>query len=133
MSPAANPCGSCPYRRDVPSGVWEAEEYAKLPAYDRDTGEQPHGVFLCHRQDGRICAGWAGCHDMGRALAVRLGSATGRLSDDVIADLLDFETSTPLFHSGTEAADHGLRDVEDPDADARRVIDKLQRGGVHAA
>ena len=22
LAPAANPCGSCPYRRDVPSGVF---------------------------------------------------------------------------------------------------------------
>jgi hypothetical protein len=42
----------------VPSGAWVAEEYAKLPAYDRPTGEQPAGLFLCHQQDGRACAGW---------------------------------------------------------------------------
>lgn len=46
--PAPQPCASCPYRRDVPSGIWAAEEYAKLPAYDADTPFQPPHLFLCH-------------------------------------------------------------------------------------
>ena len=29
------PCASCPYRCDVPSGVWHPDEYAKLEVYDR--------------------------------------------------------------------------------------------------
>lgn len=37
---APKPCASCPYRRDVPEGVWHPEEYSKLRAYDGSTGEQ---------------------------------------------------------------------------------------------
>jgi hypothetical protein len=32
--PAPKPCESCPYRKDVPSGVWSEGEYRKLPQYD---------------------------------------------------------------------------------------------------
>nr|WP_280343300.1 DUF6283 family protein [Nocardia neocaledoniensis] len=31
--PAPRPCVSCPYRRDVPSGVWDFGEYEKLRGY----------------------------------------------------------------------------------------------------
>lgn len=119
--PAPYPCGSCPYRLDVPSGIWSEEEYEKLPPYDREESfDQPFGLFMCHQQDGRVCAGWAGCHDMEEAIAVRF------LGDiEVIEALLDYETSTPLFASGQEAADHGLRRVQDPDMKARKVMDKL--------
>ena len=45
--PAKSPCGSCPYRQDVPSGVWAASEYEKLPAYDApETFMQPPGLFI---------------------------------------------------------------------------------------
>lgn len=125
--PAAIPCSSCPYRRDVPSGVWKAVEYEKLLAYDRPTGEQPIGIFHCHRQDGRVCAGWAGCHDMDHALAIRLGAADGRLDEETLVAILDYETSIPLWESGEAAAAHGMEEVQDPGPEARRVIDKLTR------
>lgn len=32
LKPPKVPCGTCPYRRDVPAGIWHGEEYAKLPA-----------------------------------------------------------------------------------------------------
>lgn len=125
IPPAANPCGSCPYRQDVPSGVWKADEYAKLPPYDGYTGDQPLGVFHCHQQDGRVCAGWAGCHDMENTLAIRFAAAEGRLDTETIEAIFDYQTSVPLWASGTEAAEHGMADVEWPDDDARRVIDNL--------
>lgn len=122
--PAKTPCGSCPYRRDVPSGVWAAEEYEKLPPYDRETGEQPPAVFHCHRQDGRVCAGWAGCHDMEESLGARLAASMGWIEGDA---LLGYETSTPLWDSGAEAAEHGLREIGSPSPEAQRVIGKLTR------
>lgn len=65
--PAPKPCASCPYRRDVPSGVWHPDEYTKLRRYDEDTSQQPAGLFICHQTDAendarRVCAGWVGCH-----------------------------------------------------------------------
>lgn len=41
------PCSSCPYRRDVPSGVWHREEYEKLLQYDDSTEILP--AFMCHQ------------------------------------------------------------------------------------
>lgn len=123
--PAPNPCGSCPYRRDVPSGVWDPDEYRKLPAYDRETGDQPPNVFLCHQQDGRACAGWCGVHDMNDSLGLRLAQAMGMVEDP--EPFFRYETSTPLFKTGAEAARHGLAEVEDPGDPARATIDKLER------
>lgn len=31
------PCSACPYRVDVPAGVWAREEYDKLDPYDLPT------------------------------------------------------------------------------------------------
>lgn len=123
--PAPNPCGSCPYRTDVPSGIWHASEYAKLPAYDADTPHQPPGVFLCHQVDGHICAGWAACHDMTNSLAVRLAASSGRLSPDDVDTLMDYTTPVPVFSTGQAAAEHGLTDHDHPSPAAERAIDKI--------
>jgi hypothetical protein len=121
------PCGSCPYRCDVPSGIWHPDEYAKLPRFDAPTQEQPTAVFLCHQQDGRVCAGWAGCHDMAASLGVRIACATGALSGDDVDAVLDFVAPVPLFGSGTEAAAHGLAELEAPGVAARRVMGKVMQ------
>jgi Family of unknown function (DUF6283) len=121
------PCGSCPYRRDVPSGVWAEDEYAKLPPYDLSTPEQPTGLFMCHQQDGRVCSGWAGTHDMDENLALRFAAASGSISPDDYRAILEYESPVPLFASGAEAAEHGLAEVETPGSAAVRTIQKLER------
>jgi hypothetical protein len=132
-APAARACGSCPYRRDVPAGLWAAEEYAKLPRYDAETGRQPLGVFRCHQGDGRVCAGWAGCHDTENLLALRIAAARGVLSPQVLAAVLAYRSPVPLFATGAQAAAHGLSGVSAPDARARRVADRLvRRHGIDA-
>jgi hypothetical protein len=128
--PAKNPCGTCPYRQDVPSGVWAAPEYAKLPEYDKPTGEQPMGLFHCHQQDGRLCAGWVAVHDMDHALAIRMAQSMHWLSPDVIDAVLDYDTDVPLWASGQEAAEHGLAEIEEISWEARRKIDRLLQKGV---
>lgn len=125
--PAPRPCESCPYRRDVPSGVWAAAEYEKLPAYDRETPYQPQGVFLCHQHDGRVCAGWAGCHDGYQLLALRLAAAAGAMTDEDIAATIDYISPVPLFSSGAAAAAHGAAEIAAPSVDARRVMAKVSR------
>ena len=54
-------CASCPYRKDVPSGIWEQSEYDKLPKYDGETWEQAGALFMCHLRDGCLCGGWLAC------------------------------------------------------------------------
>ena len=126
--PAKNPCGSCPYRKDVPSGVWVAEEYDKLPPYDNeDMSQQPAGIFLCHQQDGHICAGWAGCHNMENNLALRLAVITGTLSGEEADATYDYVSPVPLWSSGREAFEHGIGAVDNPDDKARRLIQNLTR------
>jgi hypothetical protein len=123
--PARNPCGSCPYRRDVPSGVWDPEEYDKLPRYDGPTHDQPPGMFMCHQQNGRLCSGWVGCHDMEESMAIRMGIISGQLDPDDLDEIIDYQTSVPLFGSGAEAAAHGMDEVYTPSPEAGKIIDKL--------
>ncbi len=120
--PAKTPCKSCPYRRDVPAGVWDASEYEKLPGYDGETFEQIEGgmaLFFCHQQDGHLCAGWVGCHDPQELLALRL--------HPVDPSTFSYRSPLPLFASGTEAAAHGMSGIEEPDSRARAVIARLTR------
>lgn len=127
LVPAPNPCRSCPYRKDVPSGVWAAEEYEKLPEYDRETAEQPISAFLCHQQDGRLCAGWVAVHDMENSLGLRLITSLSGTTQEEYDAIRDYSTSVALFESGAEAAEHGLRDLETPGERAQREIKKLYR------
>lgn len=120
------PCGSCPYRRDVPSGIWAPHEYDKLVAYDRPTMEQPGAVFLCHQRDGCICGGWLACHPKrgpSGLLALRLSAMKGELDLGV----LDYTTDVALFASGEEARRHGRRRITNPGTKARKMVAGLQR------
>lgn len=124
--PSAAPCGTCPYRQDVPAGIWAEHEYEKLPGYDGEIMDQLEagatGLFYCHQNDGHLCAGWVGCHDMGNTLATRL--------KDVDPSTFDYESPIPLFSSGAEACAHGLSGVDEPDGDAIVAIAKLMAKGV---
>jgi len=115
------PCEACPYRCDVPSGVWATEEYDKLRAYDLPTGEQPVATFQCHATPDFYCHGWAVVHsNRGRAfelLALRLALLNGPVG--MVPPIV------PLFASGNEAADHGQRDIAKPKPRARKTMKKL--------
>lgn len=125
--PAKNPCGSCPYRKDVPPGVWSAEEYEKLPPYDGETFEQPIGMFLCHRQDGHLCAGWVATHDMQQSLSFRLAATFEGVTDEWVDGILDYTTDVPLFDSGREAAAHGLSDMT-IGSHNEKIIERVRKG-----
>lgn len=115
------PCSTCPYRRDVPSGVWHWDEYEKLRLYDEPTYNQPAQGFRCHCSPDSYCHGWAVVHSArghDRALlALRLHPPSGIPS-----------AAVELFSSGHEAADHGQRDYESPSpaaiVTARRLVDR---------
>jgi Family of unknown function (DUF6283) len=117
-------CTACPYRRDVPSGVWAASEYDKLADYDGETFDQPVGVFHCHATTEFICHGWAVVH--GRQehdlLGLRLLAGMGGFD---FAQLDEVEEHAPLFSSGAEAAEHGKRDIKNPSAAAKEVVRRL--------
>jgi hypothetical protein len=118
------PCSSCPYRRDVPSGIWQEHEYAKLPRYDGDVPDQvmarATGLFYCHQQDRHLCAGWVGCHDMDNNLAVRLSHS------DIDPAVYEYVSPVPLFASGAEAAEHGRCDLDAPSPEATRKMAQLR-------
>ena len=118
----AMPCEACPYRRDVPSGIWARHEYAKLKQYDQITPLQPFGKFACHASPEAICHGWAVVHSRRGheyelvALRIRkVGEAPPTIPQEVV----------PLFSSGCEAAEHGMRDLENPSEEAREFSARL--------
>lgn len=117
------PCKTCPYRKDVPSGVWAENEYEKLPGYDGEIIDQLQnggtGLFLCHQQNNALCSGWLGCHGPENLLALRLHS------NHVEPDVFGYSAKTPLFSSGKEAAEHGLRDIDEPSDKAHKAMEKL--------
>lgn len=131
--PAPRPCASCPYRKDVPSGIWAASEYEKLPRYDADAEPiQALNLFLCHQNDrtddaARLCAGWVATHGGDNLLAVRLAVAHGTITVDTYNAVCDYRTGIPVFESGAAAAAHGIRDIDDPDSAATRAITKITR------
>lgn len=117
--PSAAPCGTCPYRTDVPAGIWAAEEYAKLLLYDGETWEQALALFYCHQNDGHLCAGCAACHDTDNLLALRLHR--------VDPSTFGYKSPVPVFGSGAEAAAHGMSGVENPGPDAVAAMNKMIR------
>lgn len=132
--PAKRPCGTCPYRRDVPSGIWAEEEYEKLSRYDAETMFQPPATFLCHLAERggqlrRVCAGWAGCHDGWDLLSLRLAVSESirDITTDTYVAICEYTSPVPLFATGAEAAAHGLRDMLNPSEAAATAIDKILR------
>lgn len=123
------PCSSCPYRRDVPSGLWAWDEYEKLRDYDAPTAQQPPQAFGCHATPEAYCCGWAVAHTRRGTqahhpfdlFALCLAASTGEW------DCAMPETRTPLFATGNEAADHGQRDIEKPSLEAQAAVSRLMR------
>jgi hypothetical protein len=128
---AKRPCASCPYRKDAPSGLWDAHEYDKLPAYDGDILDQMFAgataVFGCHQRDGHLCAGWVAAHGPENLLALRLRG------DEVPQETWEYETDVPVFRSGSEAGRHGMKDLHKPGLKAQRLMVKLEEKGLAVA
>lgn len=120
IKPPKVPCGTCPYRRDVPGGIWHPDEYRKLPEYDRETWEQPQALFLCHRRDGCLCGGWLLTHGTDELLALRLHA--GELDPSVWSYA---PPGVEVFASGAEAAAHGIATIDNPTDAARRKVEGL--------
>ena len=117
----SEPCSACPYRQDVPSGVWAEHEYEKLRQYDEPTGNQPFAPFACHATPEHLCNGWAVVHS-------NRGHEFDLLALRLIDGIVAIPTpSTPLFASGNEAADHGQREIAHPSEGATKTVDRLLR------
>ncbi|RSM38180.1 hypothetical protein DMB66_59140 [Actinoplanes sp. ATCC 53533] len=131
QSPAARPCGTCPYRRDCPSGIWTGETYGRLVLYDLPTALQPNRVFLCHLQDTatgrRVCGGWAGTHDTEQLLGLRYAVIDGDMTAETLQAILVYRSPVPLFESGKAAYEHGIRDINNPSPEAQAAISRIER------
>lgn len=120
----SQPCFACPYRRDVPSGVWSAEEYDKLAEYDAPTVEQPVSFFGCHATPDHVCHGWAVVHGKQTDDRACMGL---RLLEILFGPVTVPEAGVPLFNSGAEAAEHGKRDIARPSKAAKAAAARLMR------
>ena len=105
--------------------MWAAEEYLLLPRYDRTTPNQPHGIFLCHQNDGRVCAGWCGCHDMTESLGLRIAIHMNLVEVEVAREIVEYVSPVPLFATGAEACRHGLAELENPGEAAMKLVEKI--------
>jgi hypothetical protein len=54
-----SPCKTCPYRKDVPVGVWDRYEFVKLLEEDAN---QFGALYACHQTRvlpvQQVCGGW---------------------------------------------------------------------------
>jgi len=133
-------CSSCPYRRDVPSGVWAADHYHVLKELDcrrtiklpyptkdgivmLDTPNPSPGTFHCHQSNATgkptVCRGW---------LSVERNSIGARLLQ---MDEMPTEDESDFYYStGTEACEAGLKGIESPSPEARALVEKLIARGA---
>jgi hypothetical protein len=122
------PCSTCPYAKATPSGVWHPEEYAKLPAYDRETWAQPPSLFLCHHSPtmpgDTVCFGWLAVHG-DEALGLRLAMGDGRIEAKAAFAAIDGADCGEFYESGAEAAKAGMAAVESPSPAACRAVQTL--------
>lgn len=120
----ADPCSTCPYRRDTPPGIWSRDEYEKLPKYDEGHDPPAFGVFLCHHTNSTgvdtVCRGWLAVH--ADSIAVRLGLMTGQLTMKQV----DAPCRVELYGSGTEAAVFGINGIKRPGRAAVRAMRRLE-------
>jgi uncharacterized protein DUF6283 len=141
LAVAKNPCSTCPYRKDTPSGVWLADEYEKLRAYDEPEFDPAHpeaqrlpemAAFLCHhsltRPGDTLCRGWLSVH--ADSVAVRLTVATGKVTWEQV----DAPVEVELYATGNEAADAGEVEIDRPGLAAmhaaRRLMAQRERAGL---
>lgn len=114
-----NPCDTCPYRRDTAPGIWDREEYDKLPQWDDPLAMA--GIFMCHNGDGQtVCRGWFEVHQ--ENLHVRAAEFRIKWSNKNKKP-----TQIPLYSSGGEARAAGLRGIRKPGRKALAAIIKIVR------
>ena len=119
-----NPCDTCPYRKDTPSGIWHRSEYEKLPQWDDPN--KFAGVFHCHNQTEdrpTVCRGWMEVHEAN--LQVRL---CARLQIE-FNEHNSQPTAVPLHESGEAAMQAGIKAIRKPSAKAKLKVGKLLRKG----
>lgn len=121
------PCRECPFRRDVPPGIWRPSEYRKLPLYDDQKPEL--AVFHCHQENATgvptVCRGWLAVFGYD-AIAVRVAVSRGQIPPEEVGR----PCAVPLYASGAEACAAGLAGVPSPTAPARRAIERLVAKGI---
>jgi Family of unknown function (DUF6283) len=105
------PCKDCPFRCDLPPGSWPDAVYRRLPIYDGNVSQQAtagaNACMFCFSQPARLCGGWVAVFPLDSNLALRLQAAEGNVDQQSVRA---YRTEVPLFGSGAEAAQHGLRE-----------------------
>jgi hypothetical protein len=122
---AAEPCSTCPYRKDTPPGIWHQSEYEKLRAFDTN---ESIAAFLCHQStatgEPTACRGWLTVHR--ESVSVRLAMMHGKVTREQVYA----STKTPMYATGEKAADAGCSGLKRPSADAVRKARTLLTRGI---
>lgn len=113
-----NPCDTCPYRKDTPPGIWDKQEYDKLPQWDDPMAVI--GTFGCHNGKGKtVCRGWFEVHKDN--LSVRIVENRIKWNEKN-----RYPTKVPLYRSGAEARRAGLKGIKHPPPRAMIAIHKIK-------
>lgn len=104
------PCGSCPYRKDAPLGLWHPENLDRLAESE---AEQFGALYGCHAtiraEDPSVCAGWLlvqqanGTPSLNLRLAVMSDPKAEACALEVSADGLELYGSVAEMIAANEA------------------------------
>ena len=56
-----------------------------------------------------------------------MAASLDRMAPDAVEATLDYESPVPVFDSGAEAAEHGLKALHEPSQVAQQIILKVER------
>lgn len=91
---ATSTCDACPWRRDVPTGLFPPERFESLRAsIEQDLGNP---MFACHKSpEGKefACVGYLMSDDSLQNVQVRIATAQGRIDRDALT------AKGPLFET----------------------------------
>lgn len=102
----SRPCAQCPWRTDVPTGVFPAEAFRISANTAEDMSVHTFGCHMTTTDRSSTCAGFL-ISGADHNLAVRMGRATGTIP-------LDVESPFPLYANYREMAEANGVDHDDP-------------------
>lgn len=117
------PCEQCPWRKDVPTGVFPAQAYRESAPTSYDMAQSTFACHMSGRDKPATCAGFLLRHAHNN-LSVRLSECSGRINLSRLND-----GGYPIYETYREMAIANGVDSEDPClAQVRGNEDRYERG-----
>lgn len=101
------PCGTCPYRKDVPLSYWDRAEFEKLAATEKD---YMGVVYGCHKKNGNVCVGWLIMQEKNGlpSIALRLALLKNGVTKEYLESL---SCSSEMFDTTEEMIQTNFNDI----------------------